>query len=131
MHSDLHLHLAAADPGPRFAPAPARVPGPPAPGPRPEPDLVLRRGTPADASALRRLAQLDSVAPLGEDVLLAFLDGVLVAALALTGDRVAADPFAPTGDAVALLRLRARQIALTAGPRRARRRRRFLLPRWG
>jgi hypothetical protein len=64
--------------------------------------LVVRRATPADASALVDLAALDSARPLDGDVVVAEADGVLVAAVAGDG-RVVADPFRPTADVVAML----------------------------
>ena len=51
------------------------------------------------------LLRVDSQRPLAGEVLLAEQDGVVVAALA--GERVIADPFRPTADVVALLRLHA------------------------
>jgi hypothetical protein len=83
---------------------------PAVPAPVPEPVLVLRRATPDDAPALRRLAELDSVGPLGGDVLIALVDDEPIAALALTDDRAAADPFRRSEHAVRLLRMRARHL---------------------
>jgi hypothetical protein len=76
------------------------------------PTVVIRAARGSDGSALEQLAQLDSQARLAGDVLVAEQDGQVVAALA--GDRAIADPFRPTADLVALLRLRA------APPRTAR-----------
>jgi hypothetical protein len=70
------------------------------------PTVVIRAARGSDGSALVDLARLDSQVPLAGDVMIAEQDGSLVAALA--GDRVIADPFRPTDDVVALLRLRAR-----------------------
>jgi len=70
-----------------------------------DPTVVLRSARGPDGDSLAGLAQLDSQRPLSGDVLLAEQDGELVAALA--GDRVIADPFRPTADVVALLRVRA------------------------
>jgi hypothetical protein len=56
---------------------------------------------------LRRLAALDSQAPLSGPVLMGELDGVPAAALALSTGRVVADPFRPTADLVATMRVRA------------------------
>jgi hypothetical protein len=78
------------------------------------PDLSLRWAGPTDDALLRRLAQLDSTRSLQEPVLLAEHDGVAVAAVSFADGRVAADPFEPTAEAVALLRLRAAQLG-TAG----------------
>jgi hypothetical protein len=74
------------------------------------PSLSLRWAGPADDALLRRLAELDSTRPLRRPILLAERDGVAVAALSAADGRVAADPFEPTAEAVALLRLRAAQV---------------------
>jgi len=70
----------------------------------------IRRATPADAPALRRLAELDSVRPLDGPVLLGELDGTPAAAIALSDGRVAADPFRPTAHLAAHLRTRAQAL---------------------
>ena len=80
--------------------------------------LYLLPAGPVDAGTLTRLAALDETEPLTGDVLLAVADGRAVAAMSVADGRVAADPFARTGDAVALLRLRARQARRSAAPRR-------------
>jgi hypothetical protein len=72
--------------------------------------LSLRRATGTDEATLHRLAELDSTRPLKQPVLVAERDGVAVAAVSVADGRVAADPFAPTAQAVALLRLRAAQL---------------------
>ena len=69
--------------------------------------LTLRRASAADAAALADLAGLDSTRVPGGDVLLAETAGRPVAALSLVDGHVAADPFVPTRDVVALLRVRA------------------------
>jgi hypothetical protein len=69
-----------------------------------DPTVVIRAARGSDGIALDDLARLDSQRPLAGDVLLAEQDGTLVAALA--GDRAIADPFRPTADLVALLRVR-------------------------
>jgi hypothetical protein len=66
--------------------------------------LTLRPATSADQLALERLAALDSTRPLEGDVLLAAAGDEVQAALSLDSGRVAADPFRPTADLVALLR---------------------------
>ncbi len=81
--------------------------------------LTVRPATGADAHALGILAQLDEAADLAGRVLLAEQDGRAVAALSLDEDRAVADPFVASAGAVALLRLRAGQLA--RGPSRARR----------
>ena len=73
-------------------------------------NLSLRRAGPTDDALLRCLAELDSTRSLQQPVLLAEHDGVAVAALSVADGRVAADPFQPTAEAVALLRLRVAQL---------------------
>jgi hypothetical protein len=68
--------------------------------------LTIRAATPGDEAALRRLAALDSSAPLHGPSVLAERDDVAVAAVALTSGDVIADPFRRTADAVHMLRLR-------------------------
>jgi hypothetical protein len=85
--------------------------------------LTLRFATPADAEAIDRLAQLDSRrAPRGP-VLVAEVGGELWVALSLDDQHAVADPFRPTGELLALLVARARQL------RRASRGRTDTLPR--
>jgi hypothetical protein len=73
-------------------------------------DLVLRFAGPADTAAIDRLAALDSQrAPRGA-VLLAEVDDTAWAALSVDDGHAVADPFRPTGELVALLLERARQI---------------------
>jgi hypothetical protein len=75
------------------------------------PDRVTVRGsTAADAARLRELAALDSRRPLAGELLVAEVDGSVVAAVSLDGDGAVADPFRPTADVVNLLELRAAQI---------------------
>lgn len=73
--------------------------------------VALRPAHDDEAILVRRLAQLDDSRPLEGDVLLAVVDGKPVAALSLCDGRVVADPFQPTAEAVALLRLRAMQLS--------------------
>jgi hypothetical protein len=81
--------------------------------------LFLLPAGPVDAGTLTRLAALDETEPLTGDVLLAVADGRAVAAMSVDDGRVVADPFARTGEAVALLRLRAQQTRRRSGaPRR-------------
>ena len=81
--------------------------------------LTVRLATAGDAATLSLLAQLDEDAPLTGRALLAELDGRPVAALSLDENRAVADPFVASAGAVALLQLRAGQLA--RGPSRARR----------
>jgi hypothetical protein len=76
-----------------------------------------------DAPNLRRLAALDSQSPLSGPVLMGEIDGVPAAAIALTSGRVVADPFRPTAELVATMRMRA---AALTGERRTSLRERVL-----
>src|SRR5690349_20561906 len=80
--------------------------------------VVIRPAYPDDAAVLTRLAGLDSRRPLTGRVLVAERHGAVVAALALEDRRTVADPFAPTADLVALLRVHA-ATAARAGRREA------------
>jgi hypothetical protein len=72
--------------------------------------VTVRRFADRDINAIRWLAALDDKPiPIG-GVLVAEVRGQLVAALPLDGGEALADPFTPTADIVALLRLRARQL---------------------
>jgi ketosteroid isomerase-like protein len=76
--------------------------------------ITIRRGTSEDVASIERLARLvDRRTPSGA-VLLAEVDGVLLAALPLDGGAAVVDPFHATGDLVALLSLRAGQLAAAA-----------------
>jgi hypothetical protein len=73
-------------------------------------EVVIRRANGRDAKRLKRLAQLDSVRVPAGPTLVAELDGVLVAALPLSGGAPLADPFAPTAPLLKLLELRRTQL---------------------
>ncbi|MCW3003479.1 MAG: hypothetical protein JWQ20_2777 [Conexibacter sp.] len=89
----------------------------------PHPDaVVIRPAYPDDATALERLAALDSSRPLRGPVLIAERDGRPMAALDVHNGRAVADPFAPTADLVALLRMHAADTARSAGRREILRR---------
>ena len=79
-----------------------------------ETTLTVRFGSPADEDQLIRLAALDSATPPAQPVLLAEVDGRLLAALATADGTVVADPFHSTMDLVELLRTRARQLTAAA-----------------
>jgi hypothetical protein len=88
--------------------------------------LLLRHATSADATALERLAALDSARPLTGEVMLAVAAGEVRAAMSLQTGRTVADPFYPSADLVALLRTaaggrrkRLRLRRATAAPRPA------------
>jgi hypothetical protein len=91
--------------------------------------LVLRRSGADDAAALLRLAQLDGAPRPTEAVLVAELDGEVLAAVPFDGGRAIADPFRPTAELVELLRARTRLLAATAPTRRLPRLRPHLRPR--
>ncbi len=73
--------------------------------------VTLRYGTAADADRLRQLAELDSAPALRGPALVAEVDGRLRAALPLDGSEPIADPFHRGSELLALLRLRAAQLA--------------------
>ncbi|UGS35268.1 hypothetical protein [Capillimicrobium parvum] len=83
--------------------------------------IVIRPARPEDERALTRLAALDSAAALQGEVLVADVEGDVVAALAVEQDRAVADPFRPTADLVELLRTRARLMGIPGSTNRRRR----------
>jgi hypothetical protein len=88
--------------------------------------VTVRLAAAEDQELVDMLAALDSAPPLIGRKLLAFVDGWPVAALSLYDGRVVATPFAPSEEAVALLRLRAGQLWPGRRPRRTPRRPRAL-----
>ena len=90
--------------------------------------LHLRLAGHEHAPAVQRLAELDSVAPLRGEILVALRAGEPIAALSLSDGHAAADPFRPTADALDILRLWASQVAEPAerSPAGGRWRRRIL-----
>jgi hypothetical protein len=76
--------------------------------------VLMRRASMADAARIRELARLDDKRlPIGP-FLVAEVSGEIVAAVSLASGTVVADPFRFTGDAVAILRLRAAQVGMTS-----------------
>jgi hypothetical protein len=73
-------------------------------------NVTVRRSTSGDASALARLAALDSASPPRGPALIAEADTRMLAALPLGSGRPIADPFEPTAELVALLELRREQM---------------------
>jgi hypothetical protein len=82
-------------------------------------DLMIRTATPDDAAAVERLAQLEG-REAHTPLLLAEVDGHVVAALSLADGDVLSDPFRPTTAVLALMRLRASQLGGHAARRRRR-----------
>ena len=76
-------------------------------------DFTVRRSVTGDRSELERLAALDSARPPTGPALVAEADSRMIAALPLGAGRPIADPFEPTAAIVALLELRAAQVAAT------------------
>jgi hypothetical protein len=80
-------------------------------------DITVRRAVTADYGDLERLAALDSTRPPRGPALVAEADSRMIAALPLgsgrsiVAGRPIADPFERTAEVVALLELRARQLA--------------------
>lgn len=74
-------------------------------------NITVRQAVSADSAALARLAALDSASPPRGPALVALADSRMLAALPMGAGRPIADPFEPTAEAVALLELRARQLA--------------------
>ena len=72
--------------------------------------VSIRGFSDRDIEAVRLLAALDGKPLPTGGVLVAERAGELVAALPIEGGDALADPFTPTADVVALLRLRARQL---------------------
>lgn len=79
--------------------------------------VTIRPAREADTIPLRDLAALDSATVPTAPVLVAEIDGKLVAAVGAVSGEVVADPFVPTTEALELLTTRARRL----NPRRARR----------
>lgn len=82
--------------------------------------VTLRCARPDEADALAFLAALDSSSVPRSPVLVADLDGRLLAAISLVDGAVVADPFEPTAALVELLRARERQLRISSWPRRRR-----------
>jgi hypothetical protein len=83
--------------------------------------VVLRLAESDDAFALHMLAELDEEPAFNGEALLALVDGEAIAAISLEDGRVVSNPFVATSNAVALLKLHAREM-FGAKPRRAQRR---------
>ena len=77
--------------------------------------VVIRPASPDDAATLERLARLDSRRPLDGPLLVAERHGRVLAALSTRDGTAIADPFSPTADLVALLRVHAAETARRRG----------------
>jgi hypothetical protein len=88
--------------------------------------FTIRRASAADASAIARLAALDSASPPTGEMLLAEVGNEVWAAVEIDSGMAIADPFRPSGDLVELLHFRttAMRRELAAPSRKPR-----LLPR--
>ena len=82
-------------------------------------DLAVRHATAADADELRRLALLDDSRTLTGPVLLAELDGALVAAHSLADGRAVADPWVRTAAVLDVLRAYAARLEPAPAARRS------------
>jgi hypothetical protein len=82
--------------------------------------VVLRRARREDELVLDRLAALDGARRPAGELLLAEVDGEVLAAVPVEGGRAIADPFRPTADLVEQLHARTRLLG-GRGPRARRR----------
>lgn len=80
--------------------------------------ITIRAAYPDDASALRRLAQLDSAAVPLEPLMVAEVDGQVQVAVSMSDLSAIADPFVPTAHVVDLVRGHIRQTLGSRAPRR-------------
>jgi hypothetical protein len=87
--------------------------------PRSSADVVIRVARHRDAAAIRDLEAMDGRILADDTRLVAEVDDVVVAAISVGDGVVVADPFECTMNAVALLRVRARQLRGTQAPARA------------
>ena len=72
-------------------------------------EVTIRPACRGDAVDVDRLAQLETRRPTPGPHLLALRDGEVIAAISLATAEVLADPFRPTADVQALLRLQAKR----------------------
>ena len=91
--------------------------------------ILIRRAYPDDASALARLAQLDSTRLPADSYLVAEVEGELKAAIGVDSGAVAADPFHPSAPLVKLLGMHAEALKRRErAARKAERKLRGILP---
>ena len=69
--------------------------------------ITIREATPADAGALARLAELDSAQVPAQPLLVAYSGDDLMAAASRFDGAAIANPFRPTAELVAMLRIEA------------------------
>jgi hypothetical protein len=81
------------------------------------PSVLIRAARGSDGADLERIAELDSTRVPAGSLLVAEADGRLVAAIASSTGEAIADPFLPTADVVALLKLRAGGASVPRGRR--------------
>jgi len=79
--------------------------------------ITIRAARPEDRDALRRVAQRDTRAVPGGEVLLALVDGEPRAAISLSSGEAVADPFHPTADLVRMLELHRLELRRNGGTR--------------
>lgn len=91
-----------------------RLPTPVASGVRSHGSIVIRSARASDATAIERLARLSDRRVPAAPVLVAEVDGEILAAAPLTGELGVADPFTVTVDVTELLALRAAQLRAAA-----------------
>jgi hypothetical protein len=72
--------------------------------------ITIRLATDDDATALRRLAQLDGARLPDGDLLVAEADGEIRAALRISDSAYVADPFFPSRELVGMLDVRAKRL---------------------
>jgi hypothetical protein len=77
-------------------------------------EIAIRFGHEKDAPALQRLAALEDRRLPAGPLVVAEVDGELVAALSVEDGEAVADPFRHTAQVVSLLRLRVEQLSQTA-----------------
>ena len=84
---------------------------------RHSPAVTIRRATPADATLLETLAELDEAAIPDAPVLAAFVEDELWAAISLSTGALISDPFRRTAEIAELLLARGRQLTVPDRPR--------------
>jgi hypothetical protein len=91
--------------------------------------ITIRAARPKDERAIRRLAQRDSRPVPDGELLTAFVDGQVRAALSLTSGEAIADPFHRTDELVSMLALRRSELRALEQSHRGKRLRDALLQR--